>query len=544
MATLNFKGKNIIWNHHLSVPYHTLEDIKELSYNSEKAEGNLIIEGDNLLSLKALLPIYLGKIKFVYIDPPYNTGTENWIYNDNVNSPLIQEWLGKEVGIEDTTRHDKWLCMLTPRLKLIKELLSDDGVIFISIDDNEYAHLKVLLDEIFGEDNFIATFVWKTRQASGKQVTSINISTEHEYVICYQRFSNTGFYGIERNKDSYTNPDNDPRGDWAKHPLDVGATKDERPNCYYDLTDPTTGIVYKANPNRVWAFSKESMQKLLLEGKILFGKDGTTRPYLKKFYNELKTERKPFSTWIGQNPDKSDEINYLKVGYNTEGTKTLNSLFEGTKMFDYPKPVSLIQALAEQITNKKDIILDAFAGSGTTAQAVLQLNEQDKGDRKFILLQMSEVTEENPSKNVCKDITRERVKRVITQHEYKTGFNYKKVGVPIDANSLLEGVLPTYKEFAKYVYYLSTGKALQEDSIDETNNYIGSFQNQDIYLIYKQDMEELKKSALNLSFCDKSIKDRTRKNIVYAPACYLDDEYLSNYNVSFVSIPYNLFDKA
>ncbi len=163
MASLNFKGKNAVWNHHLSVPYCTLEKVKENSITGEYEAENLFIEGDNLLALKALLPKYQGRIKCVYIDPPYNTGNEGWAYNDNVSSPIIKEWLGKTVDKEDMTRHDKWLCMMTPRLKLLRELLSEDGVIFISIDDNEMHHLKSLMNEVFGEQNSIESLIWKCR---------------------------------------------------------------------------------------------------------------------------------------------------------------------------------------------------------------------------------------------------------------------------------------------------------------------------------------------------------------------------------------------
>ncbi|MDQ1267288.1 MAG: adenine-specific DNA-methyltransferase, partial [Bacteroidota bacterium] len=183
MPTLQFKGKNIIWNHHLSVPYHTLEEIEELNYQPEKSDGNLIVEGDNLLALKALLPQYAGKIKCIYIDPPYNTGNENWIYNDNSNNPMLKEWLGREVGKDDMTRHDKWLCMMAPRLKLLRDLLSDDGVIFISIDDNECSNLKLVMDEIFGEENFI-TFIVCQLNPRGRTLDKYLAKT-HEYLLLY-----------------------------------------------------------------------------------------------------------------------------------------------------------------------------------------------------------------------------------------------------------------------------------------------------------------------------------------------------------------------
>ena len=228
MAQLQFKGKQFVQNHHLSVKYRELEPKKDKSLTDKVSlHDNLIIHGDNLDSLKALLPIYAGKVKSIYIDPPYNTGSESWVYNDNVNNPMIQDWLGKIVDKDDLTKHDKWLCMMMPRLKLLRELLSDEGVIFVSIDDNELHRLRMLMDEIFQSENFVATFVWKTRQAAGKQVAGNNVSIEHEYVLCYRKTDANIFKGVARNRSQYTNPDKDSRGDWAKHPLDVGSTKEE-----------------------------------------------------------------------------------------------------------------------------------------------------------------------------------------------------------------------------------------------------------------------------------------------------------------------------
>jgi adenine-specific DNA-methyltransferase len=245
------------------------------------------------------------------------------------------------------------------------------------------------MDEVFGEENFVGQFVWKTRQASGKQVSENNTSIEHEYVFCYQRHATT-FLGVLRNKSSYKNPDNDSRGVWAKHPLDVGSTKDERPNCFYDLVDPETEQIYHANPNRVWAFSPKSMKKLLKDGKILFHPKAKTRPYLKKFWTELRSEFKPISSWIDQKT--------FNIKYNTEGTRRVNNLFNGNKIFDYPKPVSLIKIFLLQISKDNDLILDFFAGSGTTADAVMQLNAEDGGNRKYILVQLPEKIDKNKNK--------------------------------------------------------------------------------------------------------------------------------------------------
>src|SRR3989344_5904490 len=185
MATLQFKGKSAVWNHHLSVPYHTLEKDAKKSLKGTDAEENLIIEGDNLLALKSLLPKYQGRIKCIYIDPPYNTGNEGWAYNDNVNSPMLQDWLGKAVDREDLTRHDKWLCMMTPRLKLLRELLSEDGVIFISMDDNEQHRLRMLLDEVFGEENFVADIIWQKKYTQSNDAKYF--SDTHDFILSYAK---------------------------------------------------------------------------------------------------------------------------------------------------------------------------------------------------------------------------------------------------------------------------------------------------------------------------------------------------------------------
>ncbi len=183
MPTLQFKGKNIIWNHHLSIPYHTLDEVERLHFQPGKADGNLVVEGDNLLALKALLPQYAGKVKCIYIDPPYNTGNEGWVYNDNVNSPMLKDWLGKEVGKDDLTRHDKWLCMMVPRLRLLRELLAEKGVIFISCDDSELSSLLSLMNELLGEGNRVGVIIW--RNVTDNNPT--NIAIEHEYVVCYAK---------------------------------------------------------------------------------------------------------------------------------------------------------------------------------------------------------------------------------------------------------------------------------------------------------------------------------------------------------------------
>jgi len=400
--SLNWLGKSYA---RLLANEQPLTLLKEDKNHNQKPENinseNLLIKGDNLEVLKHLRHAYSEQVKMIYIDPPYNTGNDGFVYQDD--RKFTPEQLQRLAGIDEdeaqrildftasnSNSHSAWLTFIYPRLYIARELLTDDGVIFISIDDNEQAQLKMLCDEVFGEENFVADFVWKTRQASGKQISGNNTSIEHEHIFCYQKQQILEFLGVSRNRESYKNPDNDPRGDWAKHPLDVGSTKDERPNCFYDLIDPNTDKVYKANPNRVWAFSKESMDKLLKNRQILFHSNGETKPYLKKFWKDLRSEFKPISSWL-------DKQNF-NIGYNTEGTKQVNQLFDGNKIFDYPKPTSVIKMLLKQVSMQNDTILDFFAGSGTTADAVMQLNAKDGGNRKCISVQLAEPINENKNK--------------------------------------------------------------------------------------------------------------------------------------------------
>lgn len=560
MPTLQFKGKNIIWNHHLAVPFHTLDEVPELHYNPEKANGNMIIEGDNLIALKALLPQFSGKIKCVSIDPPYNTGNEGWVYNDKTNSPLIKEWFGKTVGKDDLSRHDKWLCMISPRLKLLRELLSDDGVILINIDENEVHSLRMVLDEMFGEECFLGSFVWKRR--SGSNDAKDFISIDHEYVVTYRKTEAFTFEGVGKDFSNYQNPDKDFRGNWTTSDLTCNKTREERPNLYYTIKDPKTGIIYQCNPNRVWVYEKARMERLIKEDKVIFPSDSKGTPQYKRHLAEVRSEKKPVSTWIEQNKYKNGDSNLLfepSVEYskkiveskvltsdlNMKATKDLRQLFDNVQIFDYPKPISLIKTLVAQATEKDDIILDSFSGSGTTMHAVMELNKEDGGNRKCIMVQMPENSEAEPEKNICKDITRERVKRAIDKYGYDSGFKYYRLGIPLDAETMLAGQLPTYRQFAKYVYYLCTGENLEaEDKINEADYYVGQYGKQAIYLVYKQDYETLTRLALNLTLAEKiKVQQPGKKRIVFAPSCFLDEEYLTDNQIEYVGIPYNLFQR-
>jgi adenine-specific DNA-methyltransferase len=355
---------------------------------------NLLLKGDNLEVLKHLAHAYHEKVKMIYIDPPYNTGSDGFIYHDNrkFTAQQLQELIGadaqKAKRILDFTQqksnsHSAWLTFLYPRLYIAKQLLQDDGVIFVSIDDNEVAQLRLLMDEIFGEENFVANLIWKRRVSTA--MSDDNISSDHEYVLTYSKSNNFVFSGYGKDFQKYSNPDNDPRGPWIADNLTVGMNSSMRPNQAYDLIDPKTGIKFPYNPNRVWAFIQSSMERMISEGRIIFPDDPSKRPMQKRFQSELKSSNNPFST-----------ILIDKVGLNTEATRELQSLFE-INVFDYSKPKSLIRELLNQIFDKTSIILDFFAGSGTTGDAVMQLNAEDGGRRRYMLVQLPEAID--PGKN-------------------------------------------------------------------------------------------------------------------------------------------------
>lgn len=356
------------------------------------APGHILIEGDNLHALTALQYTHAGKIDVIYIDPPYNTGNKDFIYNDSF------------VDKEDAWRHSKWLSFISKRLKLAKHLLKETGVIFISIDDNEQAQLKLLCDEIFGEENFIASFVWKRRASSG--MADHRASTDHEFIFCITKNSFDCLKGLQKNNYRYKNPDSDCRGLWISDNLTVGMGKDLRPNQFYDLVDPENGKVYPANPNRVWAYIPESMNKLIREGRVIFPKSGKGKPMLKRFLNELKTDVNPISTLISN-------IDTEKIGLNSEGTKQIQDIL-GPASFIYPKPLSLIRFFINQFPDNNSLVLDFFAGSGTTLHATMALNAEDGGSRQCILVT-------NNENNICEEVTYERNKRVIQGYTKPNG---------------------------------------------------------------------------------------------------------------------------
>lgn len=472
MPTLNWIGKEAVVKHHKEVPFRLLEPAPELSCGSAqgKDSGNLIVQGDNLHALKALLPRYAGQVKCIYIDPPYNTGNEGWVYNDNVNSPEIRKWLGEVVGKEGETldRHDRWLCMMYPRLVLLKQFLSEDGAIFVSIDDNEQAALRLLMDEIFEARNFVASFMWKRRTTPDSRNLS-GVSSDHEFVIAYQKSSEFAVQGQAKDLNKYTNPDGDPRGAWMSDNLTGLANAKERPNLHYTIVHPDSKEEFAPHPSRGWVYGQERMKQLIEDGRILWPQKKGGRPRLKRFVSDMKSDTTGFST-------------VLSAPGNVEATKELSNLL-GPKVFSFPKPSRLIQLLVSQATDKSSLILDSFAGSGTTAHAVLKQNAEDGGARRFILVEMDE--------HIAPNVTAERVRRVARGYTNAKGEAVPGLGggfqfCRLSAEPLFdaEGQIRedvTFAELAKFVWFSETqsGYTGRADS-----PLLGVHEGRAIYLLY------------------------------------------------------------
>ena len=519
---------------------------------------NLILHGDNLLALKALLPTHAGRISCVYIDPPYNTGNEGWCYNDNVANPMIKEWLGKAVDREDLTRHDKWLCMMYPRLTLLHELLAEDGVIFVSIDDNEVHRLRMLMDEIFGEENFVSDFIVRSNPRGSQ--SSKHVAIEHERLLFYckneQNLVVRGYEKTEQDESEY-NLFDPKRGKYRLLGLRQrgGAwRREERPNLFYPFyvnpesaavaTTPKHGFTQEVLPKRpsgeegrwTWGKQEAEMHQGLLVGKPIKRTGGTEWDIFRKDFlfdeTEKKATKKVRSLW------SEKELNYQNAG------NELKNLFD-SQVFEYPKPVFLIKKILKMFDWETFSVLDSFAGSGTTAHAVMALNKEDGGNRKFILVECEKYANE---------ITAERVRRIIKgvpnakdenlRAGFGGGFSYWELGDPIQMENILNrGALPSYAELARYVFYTATGEEWNPAKMDESRNYIGDSRLYEVYLLYKPDINFLKKSALTLEMAKNlrrpSPNDKTR--IVFAPVRYVDGDVLHNHGIKYCQLPFEIY---
>ena len=412
MPTLDFKGKSFVYAHHLSVPFRELIIDEKKSHvpkgQKPTLDGNLIIHGDNLHALKALLPVYAGKVDCIFIDPPYNTGNEGWCYNDNVRSPLMREWLKKSanpVEKEDLERHDKWLCMMWPRLKLLHELLAEHGSIWITLDDNEAHRAKLMLDEIFGEENFLGNVIWE--KADSPRMDVEFFSARHDHMLVYARsISSVRFQRLQGEvgeaPEHYDKEDADGRKYYLK-PLRAmggqGETREARPNLHYELEAPDGTKVFpklKDGTDGAWRWGRDKYEREIARIEWRTGSGGWT-PYF-RIYADGSDGVPPETIFF--NAD---------VGSNRTSKAEIRAIFSGGVDFATPKPVGLLERVLRVATTPTSVVLDSFAGSATTAHAVLAENSKDKGNRKFILVETEDYAD---------TLTAERVRRVIEGYKF------------------------------------------------------------------------------------------------------------------------------
>jgi adenine-specific DNA-methyltransferase len=555
MPVIQFKGKTAIESYHHTVPHHTLEFDPKLSVlpKGEKPslDGNLIIEGDNLLALKALLPTHAGRIKCIYIDPPYNTGNEGWVYNDNLTQPQFKEWIGKTVGKEgeDLTRHDKWCCMMYPRLQLLKEFLSSDGAIFVSISDEEIAHLRMLMDEVFGANNFLATVAWQ--KVFAPKPAAKTFSTSYEYILAFakkvERWDRILLTRTKEQDERYTNPDDDPRGPWASDNL---LRNEHRDNSVYTIISPT-GKEWTPKAGTSWRHPEVEMLDMIQNKEVWFGDDGNNMPRRKKFLSDVQKGRVPETLWP-----------YDEVGHTQEATReVIRILGASTKNFPFPKPSSLIKRIIQITTRADELVLDSTAGSGTTAHSVLQLNKEDGGSRKFILVQQPYDTREHEKEkfNICEKVTSERVRRVMKGYSYVTQkgkkekvqglggtFTYGHLGPALFREYRdLGSKLPSYPEIAKYIFYTETSRDFDRKLLNSKTGKIGEYRKISYYLLYSPNYRE--DQALDLNWLKSIEKSENNRNIVvYCEKIWIHRDDLAKYQketgrkVRPMLVPFNL----
>jgi adenine-specific DNA-methyltransferase len=477
---LNWAGKSEAFKVLQQSTTATLKPVPGESVNFETTE-NVFIEGENLEVLKVLQKSYYGKIKCIIIDPPYNTGNDSFIYPDSFKENredylkrigekdeegyLLKEGLFRKNSRDSGHYHSNWLSMMYPRLFLARNLLTDDGVIFVHIDDNEVHNLRLMMNEIFGEENFIVSLIWKRRQNVDSRSKN-GASVDHEYILCFRKTESGLLRGAEKDLNKYSNPNNDPKGDWMSADMTGLATIDQRPNLHYDLEDPKTGIIYKCPPTG-WRYEPKRMKELIKHDEIIFPQKPDGRPRRKKYLNDLESEFTGLSS-------------ILETVFNTQGTRELRAIFDDKEYFDFPKPVELIKILIEQGTvHHNDIILDFFSGSSTTAQAVLELNGQSNVSRKFLMVQLPEKCDENSEAfkagfKTIADISKERIRRVIKKLEKEAEELKKKKAdeLPLNesgSNQPIAGRLFPIAGFKTFKLSPSTFKIWRGNDITEDN---------------------------------------------------------------------------
>ena len=545
MPTLDFKGKQHIYAHHLAVPYRPLiADPSRSVSASDSSDGNLIIHGDNLHALKALLPRYAGRIDCIYIDPPYNTGNEGWIYNDKVNSPLLKEWFKSQSPVdgEDLERHDKWLCMMWPRLQLMRELLADDGAIFVSIDDNEQHHLRMLMDEIFGADNFVANITWRKKTGGGQD--SQYFAGEHDYVISYRKSESfvMNFRTVEVLESDFRKTKNGRSCQFVKlEKWGAGALRTDRPTLFYPITDPDGNDFYPQAPNGEEGRWRTSPIALDADHIHWEKRKGRWTPLEVIYFDEVDHKKRV-----------KDRTIFYDIATTTTATNEQKIIF-GRKVMDNNKPVALVQRIADIAAGKNSIILDSFAGSGTTAHAVLALNKEDGGNRRVILVECEDYAD---------SITAERVRRVIggvagaRDESLREGlggsFAYCELGDPIDEEGMLTAESPPSRAaLAAYLLHVSSGMSADgadfaDDAGADADGLFYRGETTDYYLLYRPDREWLRGGEGMLSEARarriaEAIKPAGRKAVVFAPGKYIGQRELTRMGITFCQLPYEIY---
>ena len=600
MTELNFKGKEFVYNHHLAVPFRPLVPDETKGIGPVALDGNLIVHGDNLHALKALLPLYAGKVDCVFIDPPYNTGNEGWAYNDNVNAPMIREWLeSNPIGIEDGLRHDKWCAMMWPRLRLLYELLSEKGTIWITLDGNEVHRAKLMLDSIFGEEHSLGNLVWE--KSDSPRMDANTFSSSHDFILAYAKnLDEMIFQRIEPENEEapahYNQTDKDGRRYYLKPLRAMGSGEDsreDRPSMYFSLCDPDGREVFPIRPDGSdgrWRWGQEKVERETARIQWTGTKGGWT-PYF-RIYADTSSGRPPETIWY-----------HREVGGSRTAKAQIKKIF-GDVSFDTPKPLKMLSRVLEIAAEPNSIILDSFAGSATTGHAVLEANKRDGGNRRFILVEMEGYADK---------LTAERMRRVIngyaftgTQrtellrdkitwtklknadrlteaveaienlhgHEYDTikktvkdgelivtgeksvkdkteglggSFTYCTLGDPVELDKILSGeTLPSFDGLGSVLFHMATAHAFDPAAIREDDFYLGTVEGQHLWLIYKPDLDWLKSpdAALTLkrakSFAET---DPDARHLVFAPARYVSQKMLAGQNipVEFVPLPFALY---
>lgn len=560
MPTLNWIGKDAVINHHLEVPFRLLKDVPELGCG-DPGSGNLIVEGDNLVALKALLPYYKGKVKCICIDPPYNTGNEGWAYNDNVNSPVMQKWLkealaGKTIGDDEETldRHDRWLCMMYPRLTMLRQLLTDDGSIFVCLDDNEIHLIRCLMDEIFGAPNFIAQMIWEGAFKNDARQIGVN----HEYVIVYAKnrkrlpreweVPKEGVAEVMKevarlkktHGDNYELASDDLAGWYRANKakpcfanrrfryIDArGAYKEDDPTApggrKIELRDPRNGNVIPLRPNRGWAFDQETFNRLVEEGRISFVTP--TSIMVRRYFHETDTVT-PQSVFYQPTRSASERLAQIL----------------GRDQFEYPKDETVIQKLIQMSSSKNDIVLDSFGGSGTTAHAVLKQNAEDGGNRRFIVIEMDP--------KIASDITRVRVKRVAEGYTSSKGerlsglgdgFRYVRVGDELfDEHGRINEAKVRFGDLARHVYFSETGETLPKERISAKSPLLGIHHGRAVYLLYNGILKDKSVDGGNVlaSTTLEHLPTHDGPKVVYAAGCRFSKARLEREGITFKQTPY------